>query len=54
MQLDADDSSDPFYKPAPQPSAPETRTSGESAAKPTRSEESNAGAAAAATIEQEA
>ena len=54
MQLDAEEGGDPFYKPAPQPPVGETSKSAEPVPKPAPSEENDAGAAAIATIEQEA
>ena len=54
MQLDADEGADPFYKPAPQPSAAETSKPDEPASKPISGEDNDVEAAATVTIEQEA
>jgi hypothetical protein len=55
LQLDAEESGDPFYKPAAQPSAAAaTSRSEEHGSKPDASDENDVEAAATATIEQEA
>jgi sorting nexin-1/2 len=54
MQLDADEGEDPFYRPAPQPSATETSKSAEPAQESVSGPENDVEAAATATIEQEA
>lgn len=52
MQLDADEGGDPFYRPAPQPSAAETSKPDQPAPKVSESGENDVEAAATATIEQ--
>ncbi len=54
MQLDAEEGGDPFYKPAPQPSAAQTSKLDEPAPKSVGSEENDTGAGVTATVEQEA
>lgn len=54
MQLDAEESGDPFYKPPSQPPAAQISKSDEPTSKPVQREENDAEAASTATVEQEA